>query len=275
MRMWTPPNALRTLPAMLSASALTVAGCAAAEPDPRSLLASTQRSDYPSAFAFRDIPDAAGLQSCTGAGRTIVGWVDADRSTAAFRYDPDGPAILIWTPTAVYLRAETVTDDAPVDWLKITDTTSLEQRDALSDVLDPTLDGYASASTPPSNPSELAISAAQAARTVTSSTDPDGTQVVTALIDDDTLDTPSPAGNSASGALELHFSFDDLNRIDTVAAHEQRQAPDDSFGFTLEYDWTATPREITLPSLAQVGDLATIDPQTLRSPPTSDCSLGL
>ncbi|HWL44522.1 MAG TPA: hypothetical protein VNQ73_16395 [Ilumatobacter sp.] len=100
--------------------------------------------------------------------------------------------------------------------MTITDAIPLEQREALAAVLDPTLASNAFADSPPSGPTELAT-AADPARSVTSSTDPDGTNVVTARVDGDALATPNSADDSASGPLKLHFRFDDLGLAATAA----------------------------------------------------------
>lgn len=238
----------------------------------RLLTAAGDEAQYPSAYEFREVPDASGLFECLGFSETVIGVVDVARSVAAFGRDGEAFPIVVWTPDEFFVRADAITEDATGEWVSMSASAPPELRAQVTRALGPSLGAYATAGALPAHPAALARGGAAAAQPGDVVIDESGDREVRVLVDDETLS--SIVGEASGVDLAMTFVLDDQGRVISVDPVADNGDGAESFGFLLIYRW-AGPLEVVLPAADAVVDAIDVSSMVVQRPSDEiDCAIG-
>jgi hypothetical protein len=255
---------------------VVVVGCSAGpESDARALLRRAGSVSYPDRFTLVDRPDAPGLQRCFTDEVPVTVAVDRVVGVAAVR-GPGGATVAIVSPGVAWVDAATATDGVLVGWIEVRAEDPVEVRDLVLQAVGPSVAGYVGGFELPVSPAVTAAGVRESATSVELRDDGSVRAVIDrlALIDDDAED---------DGGEELGFTadfvFDDAGRVVRVSARpsvdsEASTDEAESFGYVLDYDWSAG-TEIEVPNPAMVTPVGeAIDEVVVPIRSAFECSIG-
>ena len=202
---------------------------------------------YPERFTLVDRPDAPGLQRCFTDEVPVT--VAVDRAA---------------------------TDGQLVGWIEVTAQDPSEVREMLLQAVGPSVAAYVSGFELPESPGVTASGARESAASIALRDDGTVRAVIERLASVD-------AGDEDDGREELVFTvdfvFDDAGRVVSIAARPSivpgsTADEEESFGYVLEYDWSAG-AQIELPDPATITPArAVVDAIVVPIRSAFECSIG-
>lgn len=251
-------------------------GCAAGQgSDARAMLRRAGSVTYPERFTLVDRPDAPGLQRCFTDEVPVT--VAVDRGAGAASISRPGEAVVAIVSSGVaWIDAAAATDGQLVGWIEVTAQDPSEVREMLLQAVGPSVAAYVSGFELPESPGVTASGARESAASIALRDDGTVRAVIERLASVD-------AGDEDDGREELVFTvdfvFDDAGRVVSIAARPSivpgsTADEEESFGYVLEYDWSAG-AQIELPDPATITPArAVVDAIVVPIRSAFECSIG-